>query len=233
MDRALVRDHRRALVWSAVLIAATIGLLLAVGRHPTAAAPETTVRFVGRFDQNIYDAIQPIQVAPLTWLAAFLSVLGSGLVTIPLRVLVSAYLAWRRWWHAFAAFVATWVVSEVALSRLKLFYERGRPPDPLISTSGFSFPSGHSVAGAAIAISLVLVLITAGPHRRRLEVLAGVFLVVMGMSRVYLNAHWFSDALAGVLVGSTAAILCTGVVTEVETRLAARRRRAGPAAIPP
>jgi undecaprenyl-diphosphatase len=93
---------------------------------------------------------------------------------------------------------------------------------------GFSFPSGHAVAGAAIAVALVLVLMSAGPARRRWELAAIAFAFVMAMSRVYLNAHWFSDVVAGVLLGAGVALGTAGVVTEI--RDVALRRRSHPAA---
>jgi len=231
-DRALLREHRRALIWSGVLLVATVGMLLAVGKHPTAAAPETTWPLIGHIDQGVYDLVQRVRIAPAAWFAVLLGVIGSGFVTVPLRILASLYLAYRRWWPAFAAFVATWAVAEISLTLLKLWLRRGRPPDPLVATHGFSFPSGHSVAGASIAISLVLAFVNAGPGRRAGELGAGVFLVAMGLSRVVVNAHWLSDVVTGVLVGSAAAVLCAGLAAEVAQRLASRGHRDGPSPTP-
>jgi membrane-associated phospholipid phosphatase len=90
---------------------------------------------------------------------------------------------------------------------------------------GFSFPSGHAVAGAATAVALVLVLLPAGPARRRWELAAVAFAFVMAMSRVYLQAHWFSDVVAGVLLGTGVALGTAGIVTEVRDVALRRRRR--------
>ena len=82
----MLTDHRRALLVRAR--AARLAGLRAVRRRAASAvaAPLTTLPFVGRFDQQMYDAVDHIRVTPLTWLFRFLNVVGGGVVTIPLRV---------------------------------------------------------------------------------------------------------------------------------------------------
>ena len=116
-------------------------------------------------------------------------------------------------------------VAEVALVVFKAWYARPRPPGALVDTRGFSFPSGHAVATAATAIALVLVLLPAGHHRRKWEVYAALFSFTMAMSRVYLNAHWFSDVVAGTLLGAGIALTVAGLVTEIRDVAIRRRER--------
>lgn len=211
----MLTNHRRALWYALGLLAACVLSLWAVGRHPLGADPTlTTVPFVGHLDASMYRWMDDIRTPPLTALFRFLNVAGGGLVTIPLRASVSVYLLIRRWWRKAAAFMLTWALSEVALTYLKAYYHRGRPPDPLVITKGYSFPSGHAVAGAAVAVGIVLAFFPAG-ERRKWEWAAAAFAFVMAFSRVYLNAHWFSDVVAGVLLGSGIAIACAVLVTEI------------------
>ena len=214
-EHRMLADHRRAFAWSLLLLAACVGSLFAVGRHPPELAPLTTFRFIGRFDASVYRWVDDIRNTPLTWLCRALNVIGGGIVTIPLRVAVTAYLLIRRWWLRATAFALTWALSEISLTWLKAFFHRGRPPLPLVLTSGFSFPSGHAVAGAATGVALVLALFAAGPRRRRWEWLAIAFTFVMALSRMYLAAHWFSDTVAGTLLGSGIAIFVAAAATEV------------------
>ena len=58
----------------------------------------------------------------------------------------------------------------------------------------------------AVAIALAIVLVPAGPRRRNLEMIAAGSAVIMGLSRVYLRAHWLSDVIAGVALGAAMAI---------------------------
>ena len=221
----MLTNHRRALIWSVVLAGALLFVFAAVGRHPPAEAPKTTVPFVGRWDQSVFSFMDDIRDSILTGIAKVLNFIGSGIVTIPLRIGVAVWLLVRRHWRALAAWLLTWAFAELALLAAKSFFHRGRPPLPLVDTVGYSFPSGHAVAGASIGVALVLVLLPPGPRRRGWEIGAAGFAFAMAMSRVYLNAHWFSDVVAGVLLGTTVALGTAAVVTEVRDVWTRRRER--------
>jgi membrane-associated phospholipid phosphatase len=218
----MLTDHRRAFRFSLGLLVCLVFMLVAVGRHPEELAPLTTLPFVGEFDATVERWADDVRVGVLTGFFTFLSLVGGGLVTIPLRILVAAWLLFRRRWVALSTFVLVWVASEALLTWLKIFFHRGRPPGPLVETNGFSFPSGHAVAGAALAVALVLVFFPPGPRRRKWELLAIGFTFVMALSRVYLSAHWFSDVVTGVLLGTGIALGSAALVTEVTNALSAR-----------
>lgn len=204
------------------LIVALTFLLVAVGRHPEHLAPLTTLPFVGELDASIQRASPDVRHGAFTAFAMFLSVLGGGWVTTPLRIAITLWLLVGRRYLAFAVFALAWAGSEGIMTWLKIFYHRGRPPDPLVDTHSYSFPSGHATAGAALAIALVLVFFDPGPRRQLWEATAAGFAFVMALSRVYLSAHWFSDVVTGVILGCAIAIGAGAVVTEVANVLARR-----------
>jgi len=198
-----------------VLAGAVLFMFAGVGRHPPITAPTTTVPFIGDWDETVFHAMDDIRDPILTGIAKILNFLGSGVVTIPLRIVVAGWLLFRRHWRAFAAWLLTWALAELVLAMAKTYFHRGRPPLPLVDVVGFSFPSGHAVAGASIGVALVLVLLPPGSRRRGWEFGAAGFAFVMALSRVYLNAHWFSDVVAGVLLGTSVALGTAGLVTEI------------------
>ena len=198
-------------------------MLISVGRHAPSAAPTTTLRAIGILDAHVHDWAGTIRFGALTGCFKVLNIIGGGIVTIPLRALACIALLVRKRWRAFSAFALTWLVSEVSLTMLKAYFHRGRPPVSLVSINGYSFPSGHAVAGAATAVALVLAFTDPGPARRKWEWLAVAFAFVMGFSRVYLWAHWFSDTVAGILLGAGIALAAAALATEVSD-LALRRR---------
>jgi membrane-associated phospholipid phosphatase len=163
------------------------------------------------------------RTAPLTAMAKVLNVLGLVYVTLPVRIALAGFLAVRRqWWHL-AAFAAAIVASEVLIGSLKGSYDRARPPGSLVATSGASFPSGHAIAASVTVVATVIALVPAGRRRIGWGAAAAAFSIVMGLSRAYLGAHWLSDAIAGIGLGTSCALVTALVTDQLQ-----RRRKRGP-----
>jgi len=163
-----------------------------------------------------------------TAVAKVFNVLGLVYVTLPVRLALGGYLAFRRrWWHL-AAFAAAVVLSEILIGPVKGIYDRPRPPGSLVATSGASFPSGHAIAASVTVFAAVIALVPPGRRRIAWGAAAGVFAILMAASRSYLAAHWLSDAIAGLLLGTTCAVLAAVAVDQAQRAWLRRRAlRAG------
>jgi undecaprenyl-diphosphatase len=192
-------DSRRALVISGGLLAGAV----AVGVLVVLPATRDAVQGI---DDTVWRWAGSVENRPTTAICVALSWLGSAFVNWPLRVAAMALLAWRRHWLRLGAFAGAVASSELLIGPVKAAVDRARPPGSLIATSGAAFPSGHAIASAVTAVGLVLVLAPPGPARWRWEVRAVAFTAVMALSRVYLRAHWFSDTVAGALLGAGLAL---------------------------
>jgi undecaprenyl-diphosphatase len=222
----MLHDHRRALAWAIVLLVALVGLFLLMVNG-------STRELVDRIDREVYDAANRIRVGFVDEVTKTLDLVGSVWVTTPIRLGVAGWLIYRRRWAALTAWVATWVLVEGFTTIAKTMYDRPRPPAPLVATSGSSFPSGHASATAATAVSLVIVLLKPGRRRLRWELAAVGVSLLMGCSRVFLNAHWFSDTVGGILLGTAIAVGTAAVVSEVREVWWRREVGEHPAHAPP
>jgi membrane-associated phospholipid phosphatase len=209
--RPLLHDH--PIAWRIAvglwILSTLLFLALAVPVFATA---------VQSVDDVVHRWAVSIEWGPAVVAAKVLDFIGSGWVTWPVMVGVAGWLAWRRRWEAFFSWMVAMAASQLLIGPVKDLYMRSRPPTSLVETTSWSFPSGHSVAGAAIAIALVIVLIPAGPRRRNLEMLAAAFAVLMALSRVYLRAHWLSDVAAGAALGAAVAIGAAALMHRFDDR---------------
>ncbi len=101
--------------------------------------------------------------------------------------------------------------EEVLTTTVKDLVDRLRPTlNPAAATLGPSFPSGHSATAAAFyaAAALLLGRLRRRPTRATLAGLAAGIAVAVATSRVLLDVHWLSDAIAGLTLGWTWFAVC-------------------------
>ena len=219
-EEALLASPRRAAVLTAVVAALTAVVFALVADHGTLAR-------VQQLDDAWLRLMISGRAPPLTAVAKVFNVLGLVYVTLPVRIAVAGFLALRRrWWHL-AGFTAAVVMSEALIGSLKGIYDRARPPGPLVATSGASFPSGHAVAASVTVVAAVIALVPAGRRRAIWGAAAVAFSVLMGLSRAYLGAHWLSDATAGILLGTSCALLAALLAGLLQQQQHRRRLPAG------
>ena len=220
-EDALLGRPRQAALLTAAVVAATVVVFALVADHGVLAR-------IQRADDAWLRLMISGRAAPLTAIAKILNVLGLVYVTLPVRIALAGFLALRRrWWHL-AAFAAAIAASEVLIGSLKGSYDRARPPGSLVTTSGASFPSGHAIAASVTVVAAVIALVPAGRRRIGWGAAAAAFSIVMGLSRAYLGAHWLSDAIAGILLGTSCALVTALVTDQLQRRRNRRplRRRA-------
>ena len=114
-------------------------------------------------------------------------------------------------------FAAANLVGIVALNfALKEIVQRPRPEGfRLIAETGYSFPSGHSMVAVAFYGFLIWLIIRYEEDRlqRWIWSLALFFVVIMiGISRVYLGVHYFSDVVAGYCVAAVWLVVFTRII---------------------
>ena len=114
-------------------------------------------------------------------------------------------------------FAAANLVGIVALNyALKEIVQRPRPEGfRLIAETGYSFPSGHSMVAVAFYGFLIWLIIRFEEDRlqRWIWSLALFFVVIMiGISRVYLGVHYFSDVVAGYCVAAVWLVVFTRII---------------------
>ena len=160
----------------------------------------------GRFDREALQLANAWRSAPLD--AAFASVtwLGSLLVLLPLVAAVGISL-WRQGHRGEARFLMAALLGASALAEgAKQMVQRPRPDlfaalTPVLSP--FSFPSAHAVQVTAVAAAVwVLAGHLAPRHRRRAVPVLVLIVMLVDLSRIYLQVHYPSDVLAGTIAGA-------------------------------
>ena len=132
----------------------------------------------------------------------FISAIGYqwGVVPVDIALTIGLLIA-KRWREATFAGVS-FAGSALLNMATKQFFQRDRPTlwESIAPEHTFSFPSGHAMGSATLA--MVVVLLCWHTRWRWLAVaVAGSFALLVGVSRIYLGVHYPSDILGGWAAG--------------------------------
>jgi undecaprenyl-diphosphatase len=147
--------------------------------------------------------VQGIDSAFFTQLMEAVSFFGCAVsVSITIAVLAAGLLLFRRIRAAFLIVILP-AIAGLANELAKAFIDRPRPEGTL-DMGVNSFPSGHTTYATVICgcIFFLAPRVLKWPIAARLiQVLSVLFIALMGTSRVFLEAHWPSDVLGGLILG--------------------------------
>ena len=228
------RTWYQSVRWGRILItldAILLGLfaLLAwwVHVHPVLAIDVTITR---EFQENQSPWLSTIMIA--------VSYIGNNwILSIGLIILAAAIFWMVRLYLEAVMVVVVSAVSALLNIAIKLIVDRPRPNSHLVDViqhaNGMSFPSGHVMSYVAfwgLLFSFGLILFTGRRWWRiALLVISGLFVVLVGPSRIYLGDHWASDVLGGYIFGGV--WLCIALLIYFKLRekgvLEPRGRRGG------
>ncbi len=154
----------------------------------------------------------PVDTAVLGWIhglstpwldgAARCATQLGGSLFVPIITVMLAGWLWLKQFRNHALLIVVGVGGASVLSfALKAFFARARPElwQHLVNETSFSFPSGHAIASAALATSIVAAVWFT--RWRYVAMAAGaVYVLIIGFTRLYLGVHYPSDIIAGWLV---------------------------------
>ena len=157
------------------------------------------------FDQPIQTAIRGDLPETLTLLFRAIT----HLIDIPVIiswVLIVAFVFYRKQWKMESyLMLGNLALTGILIVTFKNIYQRPRPEIlHLVEEKGFSFPSGHSLAVTIMVGTLIVIFsqrIKDQLWKRIVQILLGLYLVSVLISRVYLGVHYPSDVLASLCVG--------------------------------
>lgn len=164
-------------------------------------------------DREAADIVSGLRTSWQTELVKIVTVFGNVAVVVAVTFIAVSIFLWRR--HVIEALILAsgLVLTWAGVALIKVIFVRPRPLDGLISATGDSFPSGHAaLACVYIAIAILAVRAGLGPWSGTVVVSSAVSLAALiGLTRVYLGIHYFSDVTTGWALG-VAAFAVSGMV---------------------
>ena len=147
----------------------------------------------------------------LTNIMIGISALGSLILIVPALLVIGFVLLKQKKKELLALLVCGLFGGLLLTFIIKNIIQRPRPPNSLVTITGYSFPSGHAVQ-SLIFYSLLIFIFRDQIKNRILKyffILSNILIILLiGLSRIYLRVHWVSDVKAGYVLGIAWLIIC-------------------------
>ncbi|MBR2564087.1 MAG: phosphatase PAP2 family protein [Paenibacillus sp.] len=168
---------------------------------------------IHRFDAVLIGWIQGLESPGMTQVMEFFTWIGSELQVVVIAVVVMLVLYVFLHHRRELLFLASVLAGSTLLNTLlKLVFQRARPTiNRIIEVSGYSFPSGHSMAAFSLYGGLAFLIwkhIPSFTGRLFMIAASAAFILMIGISRIYLGVHYPSDIVGGYFLSGSWLFTC-------------------------
>ncbi|HEO8422373.1 phosphatase PAP2 family protein [Niallia sp. FSL W8-0635] len=164
------------------------------------------------FDNTIIDFIQSYISEDLTIWVERVTFLGSVSFITTAILIITILLLWRKKYALAIFFITANGLGALLNKLLKWFFKRERPDIlPVIIEKGYSFPSGHSMGSLIFFGScayLCIHIVKSTGSKIIAYIIACLFIVLIGVSRIYLGVHYPTDVVGGYSIGIAYSAIC-------------------------
>lgn len=160
-----------------------------------------------------YSLISSIINPSITQIAIIITNLGGAIVVGALTII--SFILIKNKKISFTILLNV-VIATILNILLKNIIQRPRPDAfRLISETGYSFPSGHSMVSMAFYGFLIYLSVKYLKNKKFKVVLItflSILIILIGISRIYLGVHYTSDVIAGFMISVCYLIVYTSLV---------------------
>lgn len=155
----------------------------------------------------------------LTNIFKFISFICSPKFMILVNVCLFIFIVLKKRYKLFLINVAS-IASVIVNNIIKIIIKRERPNFLVLSNeTSYSFPSGHSMISILFFGSIIYLVNKYNiKYRKTITILLSIFIILVGLSRLYLGVHFLTDVIGGYLCGFIALIIIIMIFERVEKK---------------
>lgn len=172
-------------------------------------------------DEKVFHFLEPYINDTNTAVMNFITFFGKHEFLIPANLCLIAYFLFlkkHRWYSIKIPAIA--ISSLLLMFVLKRIFARQRPDEQLLeAATNFSFPSGHALM-AVTFYGLIAYIMWHNVKNKAVKwaliSLIVLWIIIIGISRLYLRRHFYSDVIAGFSIGFLWLVLSLKLIGKIE-----------------
>lgn len=157
-------------------------------------------------DVVVQGFMKVIEASWLTVLSKAVVLVTEPMVLVVVSLIIGLIVYFKKSRKEGLFFTAMILATGVLIKVAKEIFHRARPLDSLIAETSYSFPSGHATMAMVFFGMVGYLFWKKGAWSR---IVLALIVLLIGLTRLYLRVHWFSDVFAGYVFG--AVILGLGI----------------------
>lgn len=166
--------------------------------------------YMDNIDSLVYEFIFSFNSIPLTNIFKIISILASTKMIIFYNIIIVIVMIVRKSNKLVLVPIAS-SLSAIINNMIKIIVARERPGiNPLVIEKTYSFPSGHSMISILFFGTLLYIINRDNyKYKKVFNTIIPIYILSVGISRIYLGVHYFSDCISGYLIAGIILVLLT------------------------
>ena len=172
-------------------------------------------------DRIVSNSIVAYRTTALTKFFTYITLFGKTEVVIAFLVLTIIILWINNKGRYIYPLLISFTGSIIFMYLSKIIFHRPRPEVAIYYESSYSFPSGHATIAVALygfVIYLIMHFTKNIQKKFNIFFIGSIFILLIGISRIYLGEHYISDVYSGYLIGTLWVIVAISFTKYIEDK---------------
>ena len=172
-------------------------------------------------DKILASFIPTIRTESLTKIFTYITYFGTSQVVIAFLVAVTFILIINQKARYIIPLLISTIGASVSVYISKIAFHRPRPDIAIYYEPSYSFPSGHATIAVALygfVAYLIIHFLKSTKQKLTTIFFALIFILLIGISRIYLGEHYLSDVYSGYLLGTLWLIIGIAITKVLEEK---------------
>mgnify|MGYP004534433817 FL=1 len=167
-------------------------------------------------DTSAFNNLIKIKNESLSKILFIITNIGSTIGTVIALIITCIIFLKRKIFSDFKYVFLNVSVGVILMQVIKSLIRRVRPSWKWIVQGGFSYPSGHTITAILFYGTLILLVNKKlkGKYKTILTVLLSLMIFLIAISRIYFGAHYLTDVLASIILGSAILIISNSLMNK-------------------